>query len=204
MKYIRLTLLAAAFAAFATAGLGAAAASTATIRNLNAAYQGEANANHRYSRFAEIADKEGYPQAAKLFRAAARAEAIHRDTHRATIEKLGGTVDALQIEPVKEGTTPENLKAAIAGESYERDSMYPEFVSTALSETARDAVRSFRMALAAEKEHAQLYQEMLDNLSSAPVRDYYVCTVCGFTTPTLPGARCPSCRNPLDKFVKVD
>ncbi len=102
-----------------------AKSSEQTIKNLNAAYQGESNASNRYAKFAEKADAEGYSQVAKLFRAASTAEAIHRDTHKAAILELGGVVETFQLDPVKPGTTEENLKAAIKGESYERDTMYP-------------------------------------------------------------------------------
>ena len=185
------------------ANIGAAKVSPDTIRNLNAARQGEANANHRYETFAAAAEAEGLPQAAKLFRAAARAEAIHRDTHEAAILELGGAVDPLVIEEVTPGATAENLQAAIEGETYERDVMYPSFLALAQADDAREAIRSFQFALAAEKEHAVLYRGMLANLADAPARDYFVCTVCGFTTAVMPGKKCPSCRNPVEKFVKV-
>ncbi len=192
-------LVAVSAAALAHAGT----ASPETIRNLNAAYQGEANASNRYTQFAAVAESEGYAQAAKLFRAAARAEAIHRDTHKATILELGGALQDVVLEPVTPGITAANLQAAINGESYERDTMYPEFLATARTDNARAAVRSLQFALSAEKEHARLYQAMLDNLATAPATDYYVCTVCGNTTAVLPGDKCPSCRNPADKYVKV-
>lgn len=174
-----------------------------TIRNLNTAYAGESNANHRYALFAEQADKEGLPQVAKLFRAASRSEHIHRDAHKAAIEKLGGKVEQVRLEEVKVGTTRENLEVAIQGESHERDTMYPGFLEKARADKAEAAIRTFTFALAAEKEHARLYQDALDNIGHNTPADYYVCTVCGNTLTALPDKKCPVCRNKTDKFVKI-
>src|ERR1035437_2668287 len=139
-----------------------------TLKNLNAAYQGESNANNRYQAFAQKAETEGYSQVAKLFRAAAAAEAIHRDTHKATILKLGGLVDNFTLDAVAPGTTAENLKEAIKGESYERDTMYPGFLKQARLENNRDAERTFHFAVSAEKEHALLYTQALAQLGKNP------------------------------------
>lgn len=182
----------------------AATASPETIKNLNAAYRGESNAHNRYKAFALKADAEGHAQVAKLFRAAATAEAIHRDTHKATIEQLGGTADVFALDPVTPGTTAENLQAAIAGESYERDTMYPEFLKLAKAEDAREAVRSFHFAVSAEKDHAQLYTAALAQLGQNPTTEYYVCPVCGKTTAgRLEDEKCPVCRKPTDKFIPI-
>ncbi|MGA9578943.1 MAG: rubrerythrin family protein, partial [Terrimicrobiaceae bacterium] len=115
-----------------------------TLKNLNAAYQGESNAANRYAKFADKAEAEEYAQVAKLFRATAAAEAIHRETHKAAIIELGGTVATFQLDPVNPGTTAENLQAAIKGESYERDTMYPEFLAVAKADDARAANRESR------------------------------------------------------------
>jgi rubrerythrin len=180
-----------------------AAPDSETIKNLNTAYRGESNAHHRYALFAEKAEKDGFPQVAKLFRAASRSEQIHRDTHKAAIEKLGGTIDVFVLDEVTPASTKENLEAAIKGESYERDTMYPEFLKQAESAGAAPAVRTFMFALAAEKEHAKLYGEALANLGKNPTVDYFVCTVCGNTVTVLPAKKCPVCRNKVDKYVKV-
>ncbi|MEI6035547.1 MAG: rubrerythrin family protein [Verrucomicrobiae bacterium] len=199
MKLSILCLLAlAALPAFA-----ASPAPTQTIKNLNAAFQGESNASNRYAAFAKKADSEGLPQAAKLFRAASAAEAIHRDTHKAAIIELGGAVESFKLDEVKPGTTAENLKAAIKGETYERDTMYPEFLAAAKADDAKAAIRSFQFALAVEKQHAALYQSVLAQLGKNPPADYYVCQVCGATLTELPEKKCPVCRNGLDEFKKI-
>ena len=174
-----------------------------TIDNLNAACRGETNANHRYTLFAQKAEAEGYAQVAKLFRAAAQSEAIHRELHKSAIISLRGKADEIKLDEVKVGTTKENLEAAIKGESYERDSMYPEFLSQANQDKATAAVRSFTFAVNAEKEHAKLYQDALDNLGHNAATDYFVCSVCGFTTTQLPAKNCPSCHNGVEKFLKI-
>ena len=174
-----------------------------TIANLNAAYRGESNAHHRYALFAAKADEEGHPQVAKLFRATSRAEQIHRDTHRETIEKLGGKVDEFALDDVSAGSTRENLQQAIEGESYERDTMYPEFLAKAERDRSRPAVKTFRFALEAEKEHAKLYTKALANLGKNPSEDYYVCPVCGNTVTTLPTKKCPVCRTDRDEYEKI-
>ncbi|GAB4251055.1 MAG: rubrerythrin family protein [Candidatus Methylacidiphilales bacterium] len=182
----------------------AAALPSETIRNLNAAYRGESNAAHRYKLFAEAAEKEGYAQVAKLFRAASKAEEIHRETHKKTIATLGGKVDSFPLDAVNVKSTAENLRAALQGESYEWDTMYPKFLKTAEEENAREALRSFRFAMAAETEHAKLYQAALDTLGKIFSEDYYVCQVCGMTVSVLPEKKCSSCRKGVEKYIKVD
>ncbi|MCX6971512.1 MAG: rubrerythrin family protein [Verrucomicrobia bacterium] len=157
-----------------------------------------------WGEFAKKADAEGNAQVAKLFRAASAAEAIHRDTHKAAILKLGGTVDSFKLDEVVPGTTAENLKAAIKGESYERDTMYPEFLAAAKADDAKPAIRAFQFAAAAEKEHAKLYQEALDQLGKNPPQEYYVCQVCGMTLTSLPAKKCPVCHNGIDEFKKIN
>lgn len=183
--------------------LAQAKVSEQTLTNLNAAFQGESNAANRYTKFAEKADAEGYAQVAKLFRAAAAAESIHRDTHKAAILSLGGKVDSFKLAPVTPGKTAENLKAAIQGETQEKETMYPEFLTTAKADDARAAIRSIEFALAAEKEHAKLYQEALDNLGKNAPADYYVCQECGMTLTQLPEKKCPVCHKSRNEYKKV-
>ncbi len=202
MKHLR-NLIAFGAALAAVASLPAAV-SQQTIDNLNAAFQGESNAAHRYGLFAAQADKDGHPQAARLFRAAARAETIHRENHKAAILKLGGRISDFQLDAVTPGSTQENLQAAIKGESYERDTMYPEFLARARADGAREAVRTLQLAQKAEAEHAKLYQAALDQLGQETETPLYVCTVCGFTTSQLPDRNCPSCRESADNFERID
>lgn len=187
------------------ARISQAATGTTTLDNLMTAYNGESNAHARYLAFAEKADAEGYGHVASLFRAAARAEEIHAANHAVVIKKLGGVAKADVTAPEVK-STKENLEAAIKGESYERDTMYPEFLAQARKEGNRDALETFNFAKTAEAEHAKLYSQALTNLDSAkgsPAKTYYVCTVCGYTTTQLNFDKCPSCFNPKDKYVSI-
>ena len=175
-----------------------------TLENLQAAYNGESNAHARYLAFAQQADKEGYGKAASLFRAAAKAEEIHARNHAEVIKKMGGTPEA-KIETPDVKSTKENLQAAIKGESYERDVMYPAFLKVARADRNKDAIQTFNYAKTAEAEHAKLYAEALNNLPQmkGAGQEYYVCTVCGYTTVKMDFSKCPSCFSPKHKYEKV-
>jgi rubrerythrin len=173
-----------------------------TIANLNTAFRGESNASHRYEAFAKKADAEGYSQVAALFRAASKAEAIHRDAHKEAIAKLGGKADSFALDEVKIGSTKENLQAAIKGESYERDVMYPDFLKSAKADDLKPAIRTINFALAAETDHAKLYQDALDNLGKNAATTFYVCPVCGHTVKSLPDKNCPVCGANKAKFLE--
>lgn len=184
---------------------GKAAAETTTLDNLQAAYNGESNAHMRYLAFAEKADQEGYGEVASLFRAAAKAEEVHAANHSVVIKKLGGTPQAKIETPVVK-STEENLQAAIKGESYERDTMYPEFVKQARAEANRDAVQTFNYAKTAEAGHARLYSQALNDLprlKGSKSKNYFVCTICGYTTAQMDFSKCPSCFSHKDKYEKV-
>lgn len=161
------------------------------VEDLQAAFAGESQANRKYLAFAKKADEEGYPQIAKLFRAAAAAETVHAHNHLRT---LGGIQ-----------STTENLKAAVAGENYEAVTMYPEFVKDAEAEGAKSALRSFHWALEAEKVHEALYRKALDNLEEGKQAtfDYYVCPLCGYTHEGALEGKCPVCGTPGTKFERI-
>jgi rubrerythrin len=151
-----------------------------TEQNLKDAFAGESQANRRYLAFARQAEKEGYPQAAKLFRAAAEAETVHAHNH---LRALGG---------VK--STSENLLEAIAGETHEFKHMYPGMIAAAGEEASDQALRSFRYAFEVEKVHAGLYLEALECLGKGGVAyDYYVCPVCGHTVERTAPETCEIC-----------
>jgi len=175
-----------------------------TLANLQTAYNGEMNAHVRYVAFAKEADQEGYAPVASLFRAAARAEEIHARNHEEVILGLGASPKA-NIEAVVPKSTHENLEAAITGEVYERDEMYPSFLRQARSERNQPAARTFHLAQKAETEHAALFTLALKDLERlrGEAVTYYVCPVCGFTSAKADGPRCPVCSNPTDRFEKV-
>jgi rubrerythrin len=203
MKKFAYSLLALALGALTLPSVAAAA--TGTLENLQTAYNGESNARARYLAFAEKADQEQYGEVASMFRAAAKAEETHAANHAAVIKKMGGTPQAKIETPVVKSTAG-NLEAAIKGESYERDTMYPEFLKQARAERNKDAIETFIYAKNAEAEHAKLYSAALNDLpklKGSEAKTYYVCTVCGYTTPTLDFSKCPSCFSHKDKYEKV-
>ena len=158
---------------------------------LKEAFAGESQANRKYLAFAAKADVEGFPQAARLFRAAAEAETVHAHAH---LRVLKG------IRSIKE-----NLQEAVAGETHEFKSMYPKMIEAAKAEGNKEAERSFHFANEVEKIHAGLYQQMLDNLgSSKDAYSYYVCPVCGYTAQKDAPETCPICGTKGKMFKKVD
>ena len=182
-----------------------AMAATQTLDNLQSGFNGESYAHARHLAFAEKADQESYGEVASLFRAAAKAEGVHAANHAVVIKKMGGTPQA-KIDTPLVNSTKENLEAALKGESYERDTMYPEFLRQARDEGNRDAVRTFNLAKLAESEHAKLYSEAVNNLANlkgSRAKDYFVCTVCGNTTSKLDFSKCPACFTSKEKFEKV-
>lgn len=161
-----------------------------TEKNLAEAFAGESQANRKYLAFARQADLEGYTQAAKLFRAAAEAETIHAHTHLKNMGKINSTA--------------ENLKAAVAGENYEYQVMYPGFIKDAEAEGQSAALRGFNFANGAEEVHAKLYEKALAALGQKENFDYYLCTVCGNIEEGKAPESCPICRAKAQSFVKVD
>ena len=159
-------------------------------QNLRDAFAGESQANRKYTAFARKAEKEGYPQVAKLFRAAGEAETVHALAHLRALKEIGSTKD--------------NLKVAVAGETHEFKQMYPEMIEAAKEEGNKSAERSFTYANEVEKVHAELYQKAIDNLDSLEEVDYYVCSVCGMTVENEPPDTCPVCGSKASAFFKVN
>lgn len=159
-------------------------------KNLQEAFAGESQANRKYLAFAEKADKEGYSQIARLFRAAAAAETVHAHSHLKAMKGVAGTA--------------ENLKAAIAGETHEYESMYPPMIEAAVAEGNKSAERSFRYANAVEKVHADLYKAALEKMGDLEETDYYICPVCGHTVEGNPEDKCPVCGAAAKMFFKAD
>jgi len=164
----------------------------ATSDNLQEAFAGESQANRKYLAFAKKAEQDGYPQVAKLFRAAAEAETVHAHAH---LRVMGGVKN-----------TDENLRAAIEGEGFEFQEMYPKFLSQAEAEGNKPAVFSFKHALAVEEIHHGLYAEALDAVKSGsdlPETKIFVCAVCGNTVKGHAPDKCPVCGASKEQFKDV-
>ena len=165
----------------------------ATDDNLQEAFAGESQANRKYLAFARKADADGKSQIARLFRAAAAAETVHAHAH---LRVLGG---------VK--TTEENLQAAVEGEGFEFQEMYPKFVAEAEAEGNKPAVMSFRNALVVEQIHHGLYGEALTTAAAGddlPDARIFVCAICGNTVRGEAQDPCSVCGAPKAKFFEVE
>ncbi len=161
-----------------------------TTKDLMEAFAGESQANRKYLAFAAKADQEGYPQVARLFRAAAAAETIHAHNH---LRALKG---------VK--STQENLEEAITGEIHEFKEMYPGMIAAAKDAGNKEAERTFSYANEVEKVHAELYQKYKDAMEDKKMVDFYICPVCGYTVEEEPPENCPVCGAKGKVFKKID
>ena len=162
-----------------------------TIENLKEAFAGESQAFQKYTSFAEAAEKEGMPNIARLFRTTAQAERIHAAGHFKALDGVGSTVD--------------NLKAAIGGETYEYEEMYPPMLEDALAENHKAKVM-FKFAVDAEQVHAELYKKALEAAeagSDLAESKFYLCPVCGHIEFGAPPEKCPICNVPASKYVQV-
>jgi rubrerythrin len=132
---------------------------TKTHENLKAAFAGESQANRRYLYFAKRADVEGHADVAGLFRDTAEGETGHAHGHLDFLKQVG---DPATGEPI--GDTALNLKAAVAGETYEYTEMYPGFAKTARDEGFEEVAEWFETLARAERSHAGRFQKALDSL----------------------------------------
>ena len=158
-----------------------------TFENLMEAFAGESQANRKYTAYGRKAEAEGKKNAAKLFKAASDAETLHALKHFQVAKMIG--------------STEENLKDAVEGETYEFESMYPPFIEQAEKEGNKAAVQTFTYAMEAEKVHARLYQEALENLDKDEEVFFYLCPVCGNIEMAQP-EKCSICNVVGKNFIK--
>ncbi|MCB1182575.1 rubrerythrin family protein [bacterium] len=162
-----------------------------TTENLKEAFAGESQAFQKYTSFAEKAEKDGMPNIARLFRTTAQAERIHAAGHFQALDGVGDTVA--------------NLKAAIGGETYEFEDMYPPMLAKAIEEDHK-AKRMFGFAVDAERIHAELYAKALaaaEKGEDLAETNFYLCPVCGHIEFGAAPERCPICNVPASKYVQV-
>ena len=161
--------------------------------NLAEAFAGESQANRRYLFFAEKADKEGFTQVARLFRAAAESETVHARNHLSAMGEIK--------------KTRENLEASVDGELYEFTKMYPAFIEQARTENKQDAEISFDWANKVEKVHHRLYEKALKAVDAGEAlkdEPYFVCQGCGYTVGSEAPEKCPVCGAPRSMFKRVE
>ncbi len=130
-----------------------------TETNLKDAFAGESQANRRYLYFATKADIEGYNDVSAVFRSTAEGETGHAHGHLEYLELTGDPATGLPIGP-----TADNLKAAIAGETYEYTDMYPGMAKDARTEGFTEIADWFETLAKAERSHANRFQKALDSL----------------------------------------
>lgn len=162
-----------------------------TEDNLKTAFAGESQAHMRYLIFAIKAERDGFANIARLFRAIAFAEQIHASNHLNTLGLVRSTI--------------ENLQVAIDGERYEVEEMYPAYDAIAKLQEEKGAMRSFNWALQSEKMHLELYQKAKEAAESGEdirVEAIYVCEVCGYTVEGEAPDRCPVCGARKERFVR--
>lgn len=159
-----------------------------TLKNLMEAFAGESQANRKYLAYSKKAETDGHTNAAKLFKAASDAETIHALKHFQVANKVK--------------STEENLQDAVDGETYEFESMYPGFLETAKEEENKKAIQTFTYAMEAEKVHAKLYKEALENLNNDEEEIfYYLCPICGNIEKFVP-EKCSICSVAGSMFIK--
>jgi rubrerythrin len=162
-----------------------------TKKNLQDSFAGESQAHMKYTAFSEVAQKQGKPNIARLFKAVAYAEKVHATNHLKLIMDINKTED--------------NLEGAIKGETFEIEQMYPGYLSQAQAEGEKQAERSIVFALEAEKIHAQMYKEaksFADSGKDLEIGDIYICPVCGYTAKDSAPDKCPVCGVKKESFVK--
>lgn len=184
-----------------------------TIQNLAKAFIGESQARNRYSFYSKIAKNEGYEQLTDIFLVTADNEREHAKWLFRMIDQLkkdlNEDIDELKVDgvvPTTLGNTIENLKAAIAGERYERETMYPEFAETAEKEGFPDIAARLKAIGEAEKHHEERYLKLLKEVEGKTVfkkeeKVYWVCRKCGYVHEgETPLDVCPSCSHPSNYF----
>ncbi len=162
-----------------------------TEANLRDAFAGESKASMRYLIFAERADKDGYPNVARLFRATAYAEQVHATNHLRALDGIQGTAA--------------NLTEAIAGETFEVEEMYPAYKAVAEVQDEKKALRPMNWALEAEKIHAHLYtlaRQTVEANQDIAAADIWICPLCGYTVEGEPPDVCPICGARHERFIK--
>ncbi len=175
--------------------------------DLKAAFTGETTASAKYAAYAEKARSEDLPKIALLFEAASKAESIHAGNHKAALEQLGE--DAPDVTPKYEvKTTKENLKDAIAGETYESTTMYPDFLKDGSAANVTIALISFNYAYKTELKHKALYEAALRSLETGKADEmasmYQVCPTCGNTYEGEGPARCGICMTSKDRYITFE
>ncbi len=175
-----------------------------TVANLQSAFGGESMAHMRYLVWAEHAEKEGFANVGRLFRAVSRAEQSHATGHFRAMREVAGGASVTAGGGFGLGSTSQNLAGAIEGELFEVNEMYPAYLAVAQAQSEDAAVRSINYALAAEKIHAAMYaqaKQAVDAGKDYEVGPIQICTVCGHTLVGDAPDKCPICAAAKKAYV---
>ncbi len=176
------------------------------IKNMHDAYKGETTAHFKYAAYSKKAEEEGHPEIALLFKAASGAELIHANNHKVVLTRMGEAIPEITPE-FTVNSTVENLKEAISGESYEFNTMYPEFIKNANAAGNYMAQISLTYAYKVEQKHRDFYIEALAALENGTdnklAKLYYLCPTCGNTYATTAPSRCEISMTDSKLFIKV-
>ena len=167
-----------------------------TAGNLRSAYGGESMAHMRYKVWGAKAEKDGFPNVARLFQAISYAEQVHATSHFDELGDEGGAYLVASMAGFGLATTSENLAGAIEGETFEVQEMYPAYLEAAKFQGEKGAERSCSYALAAEKIHAVMYQkakQVVDGGKDPQLGPVQVCGKCGYTAEGAVPNMCPIC-----------
>lgn len=182
-------------------------ATALNYENMKDAFKGETTASAKYAAYSKKAEEEGYHEIALLFKAASASEKVHANNHRAVLREGDQQVPSFTPEYTVK-STKENLKDAIAGESYEITTMYPEFIVNANKAGNQFSLISLNYAYKTEQKHKPLYEKALTALESNNVKSlpsvFYVCPTCGNTYDTKAPSRCGISMTGSEKFIKID
>ncbi len=178
-----------------------------TEQHMINAFGGESMANMRYRHFAVQAEKEKFPNVARLFIAVAHAEYIHAGDHYRELKHLDGGFVANSMGAFGPGDTLKNLGLAVAGEQFEIDEMYPAYMEVAKFQGENSAYRSFDWSYQTEKQHLAMFQrakEAVAGGNDVNLDAIQVCEVCGYTLEGEAPDQCPVCKNGKEKFTSFE
>jgi rubrerythrin len=161
-----------------------------TEKNLALAFAAESKASVRNDVFAKKADRDGYPQIARLFHAVSNAESVH--AHRYLLLLRG-----------KIGSTKENLEAAFQNEIKANVEEYPKLMKDASEEGKKNVLKAFSQSRDVESRHAELYKKAMNDMLADRETEYFVCQVCGHISEDEAPEKCPICGAVQTKFNRI-
>jgi len=161
-----------------------------TEKNLAYAFAAESKASARNATFAKKAEKDGYTQIARLFRAVAEAESVHARRY-------------LMLMRGKIGSTEENLESAFQNEIRANVEEYPRLIKAAAEDGHKSALNAFSQARDVESIHADLYKKAINDMVADRETAYYVCQVCGYVSEDAAPDKCPICGAIREKFKHI-